>query len=208
MMMQPIDFNLFHPEPLLLVISGPSGVGKDATLNSLKRRKSNLHFVITVTSRPIRAEEREGVDYYFVTTAQFEEMIRRNEFIEYAHVYADYKGIPKKQIEQAFDSGKDVILRLDVQGAARIRALYPEAVLIFLIPENQDEWLKRLMERKTETEESLALRVETARKELACLPDFDYIVVNSEGHLEETVDTIENILSAEHHCIQHRKVKR
>src|SRR5208337_1487330 len=103
-------------QPLLIVISGPSGVGKDAVLKSLQQRKLDFHFVVTSTSRPARLNERDGIDYFFVTKEKFEEMIAQGELIEYAMVYDQYKGVPKSQIRQAIESGKDVIMRVDVQG--------------------------------------------------------------------------------------------
>ncbi len=205
MSFEPLDFDLYHPEPLVIVISGPSGVGKDATLRLLKKHNLPLHFVVTMTTRPIRSNEQEGVDYFFVSCEAFEEMIAQDRMIEYARVYNDYKGIPKSQIEQAIASQKDVILRLDVQGAARIRSLYPQAILVFLIPSSHDEWLNRLKERRSETPESLALRIETAREELKQIDMFDYVVVNSEGRLDQTVEAIEAVIVAEHHKLAHRK---
>ena len=201
-----LSFDLYHPQPLLVVISGPSGVGKDAVLKSLQKRSCDLHFVVTMTSRAPRNGEVDGEDYFFVTREKFEEMIRQDEFIEYAVVYDDYKGIPKPQIRQALDSGRDVILRVDVQGAQTLRRLCPDAVLIFLIPTNEKEWYDRLRNRKTETPESLALRLKTAKKELEYLAEFDYVVVNAQDRLEETVDSIEAIIEAEHHRVQPRKV--
>lgn len=197
---------LYRPEPLIVVISGPSGVGKDAVLQALRRRAKDFHIVVTATSRARRSTETEGVDYFFVTKDYFEKMIAHNELIEYAIVYGEYKGIPKEQVKQAIESGKDVILRLDVQGAARVRSICPQAVLIFLIPENEDEWLQRLNDRATETPENLRLRVKTAREEVARLGEFDYMVVNSQGELERTVDTILDIINTEHHRVEHRKV--
>src|SRR5574340_417169 len=123
-------------KPLVIVISGPSGVGKDAVVKAMQRRGMAFHFVVTTTDRPKRAEEVAGVDYNFVTTSRFEEMIRNDELVEYARVYGDYKGVPKAQIEDALASGMDVVLRLDVQGAARVRQLFPDSVQIFLVPEN------------------------------------------------------------------------
>jgi guanylate kinase len=201
-----LSFDLYHPEPLLVVISGPSGVGKDAVLKSLQERGLPLHFVVTMTSRAPRNGEVDGEDYFFVSREKFQELIQQNEFIEHALVYQDYKGIPKSQIRDALASKKDVILRVDVQGAQTLRRLCPDALLIFLIPTNEKEWLDRLRNRKTETAESLALRLETARQELQHLPDFDYVVVNTENHLENTVDTIVSIIEAEHHRVQPRKV--
>ena len=206
MTFEPIDFNLLHPGPLIIVISGPSGVGKDAVLQLMKKRKLPMHFVVTMTSRPMRETEQEGVDYFFVSCERFEEMIAQDKMVEYARVYSDYKGIPRSQVDEALASGKDVVLRLDVQGAAKIRALYPQAVLIFLIPSSQEEWLQRLKERRTESLESLRVRVETARQEIRRIQEFDYLVVNSEGQLEQTVDAIESIIISEHHRVNPRKV--
>ncbi|WP_363324764.1 guanylate kinase [Anaerolinea thermophila] len=202
----PLDFDLHHPKPLLIVISGPSGVGKDAVIKAMKEKGLPFHFVVTMTSRPIRPGEVDGVDYFFVSRERFEELIAADEFIEYANVYGDYKGIPRSQIRDAMASGKDVILRVDVQGAETVRRLCPEAVLIFLIPANKDEWLWRLKNRKTETEEALKLRVETAREELKQFSHFDYVVVNAHDRLDEAVRIITAIIEAEHHRIDHREV--
>lgn len=201
-----LSFDLFHPQPLLVVISGPSGVGKDAVLKALQQRGLVLHYVVTMTSRAPRNGEKEGVDYFFVSRERFEALIEQDEFIEYANVYNDYKGIPKSQIRQALASQRDVILRVDVQGAKTLRSLCPDAVLIFLIPSNEKEWLERLRSRKSETAESLALRLDTAKKELENLGEFDYVVVNAQDRLEDTVDTIEAIIRAEHHRVEPRKV--
>src|SRR5690606_17184064 len=133
-------------------------------------------------------------------------LIEQDEFLEYATVYEDYKGIPKSQIREALNSKKDIILRVDVQGAMTLRELCPEALLIFLIPSNQEEWLNRLDNRNTETKESLALRRKTAQQELEYLPEFDYVVVNAQDRLKETVDTIVAIIEAEHHRVVPRKV--
>lgn len=201
-----LSFDLYHPQPLLVVISGPSGVGKDAVLKSLQKRSLPLHFVVTMTSRAPRQGEEDGVDYFFVSREKFETLIDQDEFVEYAHVYDDYKGIPKSQIRRAIESGMDVILRVDVQGAQTLRRLCPDAVLIFLIPSNVKEWYDRLRNRKTETDESLALRLKTAQTELEYLSEFDYVVVNAHERLEETVDTIVSILEAEHHRVVPRRV--
>lgn len=201
-----LSFDLFHPQPLLVVISGPSGVGKDAVLKAMQQRGLMLHYVVTMTSRAPRNGEVEGVDYFFVSREGFEALIEQDEFIEYANVYNDYKGIPKSQIRQALASQRDVILRVDVQGAKTLRSLCPDAVLIFLIPSNEKEWLERLRSRKSETAESLALRLDTAKKELENLGEFDYVVVNAQDRLKDTVDTIEAIIRAEHHRVEPRKV--
>jgi guanylate kinase len=203
---QQIFDGLFHPEPLVVVISGPSGVGKDAVLQILRKCRQNFHIVVTCTSREPRPNEREGVDYFFVSRQKFVEMIANNELMEYSLVYDQYKGIPREQVHQALASGKDVILRLDVQGAAKVRTLYPGAVLIFLTPDNEAEWLRRLKGRASETAEGLQVRIATARQEVKCIHEFDYVVVNSDGALDKTVDTILDIVNAEHHRVEHRKV--
>lgn len=184
--------------PLLIVISGPSGVGKDTVLQRMKSRDLPFHFVVTATTRPPRPDEVEGVDYHFVSHDDFAEMIEQDELLEYAIVYNDYKGIPKQQVRQALESGKDVIMRLDVQGAETIRELYPDALLIFLSTETEGELEARLRARKTESKEGLKLRIATARQEMKQVEQFDYFVINPEFQLEQTVDSILAIVTAEH----------
>jgi guanylate kinase len=202
----PVQFNLYHPEPLLIVISGPSGVGKDTVLQRMKERNLPFHFVVTATTRAPRPDERHGVDYFFVSKDEFACMIERGDLLEYAIVYNDYKGIPKENVRQAMSSGKDVVMRIDVQGAATIHKLYPDALLIFLTTRDEAELENRLRTRKTESTEGLALRIATARQELRRIDDFDYVVVNEELHLDETVDIIMAIIQAEHHRVHPRKV--
>lgn len=193
-------------QPLLIVISGPSGVGKDSVLQCMKERELPFHFVVTATSRPQREGEVHGVDYFFTTRDEFETMIAGGELIEHALVYDDYKGIPKEQVQQALASGHDVIMRIDVQGAATIRKLYPEALLIFLSTNSEQELIERLKARRTETAESMELRLTSARKELEKIGLFDYYVINAENHLDQAVDTILNIINTEHHRSNPRKV--
>ena len=200
------EFNLHNPLPLLIVISGPSGVGKDSVLQALKHRSLPMHFVVTATTRPRRENELDGVDYFFVSKAEFARMIEQNELIEYAIVYNDYKGIPKEQVRDALNSGQDAIMRVDVQGAATVRKLAPEAVLIFLTTESEEALVKRLQARRTETAENLSLRIATARQELKRAAEFDYVIVNADGHLDDTVDIVSAIIRAEHHRVNHRKV--
>lgn len=192
--------------PLLIIISGPSGVGKDSVIQRMKERVLPFHFVITATTRQARKEEQHGVDYFFLSHDEFAEMIEKDELLEYAIVYGDYKGIPKEQVRKALDSGKDAIMRVDVQGAETVRKLAPQAVLIFLITESEDELIRRLKSRKTETPEGLKLRIATARKELEDLDIFDYLVVNSKDKLDEAVDMIQAIIRAEHLSVQQREV--
>ena len=192
--------------PLLIVISGPSGVGKDTVLESMRRRRLPFHFVVTATSRPQRAGEVDGEDYFFVSREQFEAMVEHCELIEHALVYNQYKGIPKQQVQDALASGQDVIMRIDVQGAATVRRLYPEALLIFLTTRSEEELVGRLRSRETETPESLRLRLTTARQEFEQLGLFDYLVVNADGQLDKAVDTISAIIQAEHHRTRPRRV--
>ena len=201
--------NLYQHQsrPLLVVISGPSGVGKDTVLQRMKERNLPFHFVVTATTRPPRPGEVHGKDYFFVSSDEFAEMIEKNELLEYANVYNDYKGIPKKQVREALDSGKDVIMRVDVQGAATVRALTGSgATLIFLTTTSETELVDRLRARKSETPEGLNLRIATARKELERIGEFDYCVVNHDMTLEETVDQIIAIISAEHSRVKPRTV--
>jgi guanylate kinase len=196
---------MIEKHPLLIVISGPSGVGKDSVVQGLKTRGLNLRFVVTATNRPPRPGEVEGVDYFFVSTDEFIAMIEADELIEYAQVYNDYKGVPKARLRDAFESGEDVIMRVDVQGASALRQKYPEAVLIYLTASEAD-LLSRLRVRGADNTDALRLRVAMARKEINRLPDFDYMVENAEGKLEETIDSIVAIIQAEHQKVNHRKV--
>ena len=189
--------SLQNPRPILVVISGPSGVGKDSVLQLLKRASYPFHFVVTATTRAQRHNERDGIDYHFVTVGEFAEMIENNELLEYAVVYGDYKGIPKKHVREALASGKDVIMRIDVQGAATIRQLVPNAVTIFLTAESEEKLIERLQERKTEAPDQLKMRIVTARRELRRIVEFDYVVVNHDSALDATVDEVVSIIKAE-----------
>jgi guanylate kinase len=202
-----VNFKLLHPEPLLVIISGPSGVGKDAVLRELRSRRHDLHIVVTATSRPKREGEVEGVDYIFLTREEFKKQIEAGEFIEYATVYQDYKGCLRSQVTDAFESGQDAILRVDYQGALTYRGLFPEAVLVFLVPENPEDWLHRLKNRGSETEESLRIRLGTIGEEIKSVDQFDYVVCNEYGKLQEAVDQIEEILRVEHLKVHPRKIK-
>jgi guanylate kinase len=200
-------FELQEPNPLLIVISGPSGVGKDTVLEEMKSRGLPFHFVITATTREPRPGEVDGIDYFFVSEDEFARMIDEDELLEYAVVYQDYKGIPKSQVREALQSGKHVVMRIDVQGAATIRKLAEDALLIFLSTKTEQELVERLRKRKTETKESINLRIATARQEMKKIDIFDYVVINKKGQLEETVDVIEAIINAEQHRVHQRTVE-
>lgn len=188
---------LTNMRPVLVVISGPSGVGKDATINRMKQSNHPFYFVVTATTRPKRPNEIDGVDYHFVSVGEFAEMIETGELLEYAVVYGDYKGIPKKHVREALASGLDVVMRIDVQGAATIRKLVPNAISIFLIAENEAELVRRLRDRKTEDADKLKMRIATARQELKRIGEFDYRVVNRVDEIDDTVGKVLSIISAE-----------
>ena len=205
--MTPIE-RVLDPPALLIVISGPSGVGKDETLKAMKARGHPFHFVVTATTRPRRDGEVEGVDYHFVSVDDFAEKIEQGELLEYAIVYGDYKGIPKQQVRDALASGLDVILRIDVQGAKTIRKLSESALLIFLVADSTDELERRLRERKSDPPDRLKIRIANAREEMKAATEFDYVVVNRRDQLESTVDTLLSIITAEKHRVRARGMPR
>jgi guanylate kinase len=164
----------------------------------MKERRCAFSFVVTATDRPARAGEVHGRDYYFYSTDEFRDMIDREEMLEHALVYGQLKGIPKAHVRRALDSGQDVVMRVDVQGARTVRKLVPMAVTIFLTVESEQELVTRLRERRTESEEAMQKRLAMARRELACIPEFDYVVVNRHHALDRTVDDVVAIIRAEH----------
>ncbi|MCH8832177.1 MAG: guanylate kinase [Chloroflexi bacterium] len=183
--------------PLLVVLSGPSGVGKDAALDALKLLDRPWRFVVTATTRPQRSGEQDGVDYIFLETAAFLKMKERDDLLESAQVYDYWYGVPRNQVRQGLQDGKDVILKVDVQGADTVRELAPDALFIFMIPSSFDELRSRLTKRMTEKPSEIDLRLSIAQSELGRVGEFDYRVVNREGQLEQTVAEIDAIITAE-----------
>ncbi len=195
----------YHPR--LVVISGPSGVGKDTIARRvIAQRPESFHFVVTATTRPPRPGEIEGHDYIFVSNQEFARMIEADEMLEWAIVYNDYKGVPKQQIRDALHSGKDVIMRVDVQGAATIRKLVPNAIFVFLIPNSEDDLVKRLIERKSETSEGLHLRIAMARQEMKRLNEFDYVVINADAAQSVAVNQVLAIIDAAHCRVKQKPI--
>ncbi|KAK6122638.1 hypothetical protein DH2020_043614 [Rehmannia glutinosa] len=195
-----------NPNPLIIVISGPSGVGKDSVIKKLREVREDLHFVVTATSRAKRPGEIDGKDYFFITKDEFLKMIEKNELLEYALVYGEYKGVPKQQIRDYMAKGCDIVLRVDIQGAANLRRiLRNSAVFVYLVAESEEALVNRLIGRKTETNEALVVRVASAREELRHLKEFDYVVVNKEGELERSVKVIDSIIEAEKARVQQRR---
>jgi guanylate kinase len=194
------------PVPLLVVISGPSGVGKDTVLMRMRELGLPFHFVVTANSRPMRPGEIDGFDYHFVSRSRFEEMIASDELLEWANVYGDYKGIPKFEVRKAFASGRDVVLRINVDGAATIKRIAPEALFIFIAPGSMTELRHRLEIRRTENAEALERRFALAQHEMEQLNLFDYVVLNHEARLDECVGQIRAIMMAEKQRVQPRQV--
>ena len=194
------------PNPLLLVLSGPSGVGKDLLLSRLREAGRPYHFTVTATTRPIRSGEQDGLDYHFVSKQDFEDMIANDELLEWATVHGNYYGVPKAQVMDALGRGQDVILKIDVQGAATVRRLAPEALFIFLSSPSDSELERRLRGRRSESEESLATRIEQAQYELQEAEKFDYTVVHHTDATDEAALKIEDIIRRERHRDPPRKV--
>ena len=205
MEMEASKYVIEDPKPLILIISGLSGSGKDTVINRLKEISTvDFHFVVTCNTRKKREGEIDGKDYHFITREKFISMIKNGEMLEHSEVYDDLKGVPRFEIEKAIENGKDIILRLDYQGMRKIKAVYPEAVSIFIIPPDSDAWLKRLRARNSDSEESLQLRIKTAVEELKYVSEFDYILVNDE--IDHAAMDLLTILRAEHMRNTNRKV--
>ena len=183
--------------PLLIVLSGPSGVGKDAVLSRMKEQGRGYHFTVTATTRRRRPAERDGVDYIFHSDQSFREMIERGELIEWAEVHGHLYGVPRAQVTDAMERGLDVILKIDVQGAATVRQIAGGAVSIFLSPPSIDELAQRLEGRMSETRRDLVIRLKAAEREMERAGEFDYVVVNATGRIDDTIREIESILERE-----------
>lgn len=183
--------------PLLVVLSGPSGVGKDAVLARMKKSGRSFHYVVTATTRPKRAQEKNGVDYHFLSRKEFQKMIDKHQFLEWANVYGNYYGVPKDEITSALSKGVDTIVKVDVQGAATIKQILPQAVFIFLIPPSVEELEKRLRRRSSESSKDLALRLEKAKGEIKSLPFFDYVITSHQNKLDEVISRIDAIVAVE-----------
>ena len=193
--------------PLLIVLSGPSGVGKDAVLNRLKESGYPLSYVVTLTTRPQRDNEHDMVDYHFVSTDEYRDVLVRNELLESANVYGNWYGVPRAAVKEALDRGEDVIIKIDIQGAATIKKIVPEAVFIFLAPPSMEELTARLTLRLTESPANLALRLETSKEEMKQLSRFDYVVVNHSGELDRVVSSIQAIITAEKCRVTPRQIE-
>jgi guanylate kinase len=182
---------------LLVVLTGPSGVGKDAVLDELARRNRRFHRVVTATTRAPRENERDGIDYFFLTDAAFDELIAGDGLLEWAQVYGHRSGVPRQQVLDRLDDGLDVFVRTDVQGADSIKRLMPEAVRVFIAPSSFEELEARIRARGSDDEERVSRRLEAARAEMARQREFEHVVFNEPGKLDATVDRLEDILRRE-----------
>ncbi len=192
---------------ILFVLSGPSGVGKDKAILTLKQRPGFcLHHVITVTTRPIRPGEVHGRDYFFIDRDEFARMERDGELLEWALVHEEYYGTPIAQVRDNLARGTDVLLKIDVQGAAKVKLRVPDAVFIFLAPPSLGILEARLRERKTESPAKMALRIANAAWEMDAMSSYDYAVVNYQNHIDDAVDKIDAIIQAERCRVKRRRI--
>jgi guanylate kinase len=192
--------------PLLVVITGPSGVGKDSVIARLKEVGPACHVTVTATTRPKRPNETHGRDYYFVDADEYRRMLDAGEFLEHATVYGYGYGTPRSPVRAALAAGTDVLLRIDVQGAATIARLVPGSIRVFLAPPSYEELEHRLRNRKADDPDVIARRLKTAHEELQRAGECDYVVVNEDGRLDETVCRIAAIMQAERHRVRRERV--
>ena len=183
--------------PLLVIVSGPSASGKTTVLAGLRELGRPWHFAVTATTRPMRPGEVDGKDYIFMDTADFLRARERDELLESAQVYDRWYGVPRWQVRDPLIAGRDVILGIDVQGAATVRSIAPEALTIFVMPASLDELRSRLAQRGTEDESEMQRRLREASVELSRIDEFDYRVVNRNGALDDAVREIDAIIAAE-----------
>jgi guanylate kinase len=197
------------PGALLVIISGPSGVGKDTIIRRLRTSPAaaNRRHVVTYKTRERRDEEIEGVDYHFVSVAEFERLRRRGAFLETALVHGQWSGTPRDQVVAALEEGRDAILKIDVQGAGAIRRIVPDALLIFVAPPSLEALSGRLVGRATESGSELRRRQEDAPGELARQDEYDHVVVNETGQVARTAAAIDAIIAAEHERSGTRRIR-
>jgi guanylate kinase len=188
-------------------LSGPSGVGKDAALTGMRKLGLDYHYVVTTTTRNKRPTEKDGVDYHFISKSEFNQMVEKKQFLEWAKVYDNYYGVPFSEITESFKRGKDVIVKVDVQGSATIRQALPDSLLIFLTPSSPEELGERLSRRGTHTPAELKLRIEKAKEEMNQVSAFDYVIVNHTDNLDLTILQINAIVNAEKCRVNPRVIK-
>ncbi|KGN43928.1 guanylate kinase 3, chloroplastic [Cucumis sativus] len=197
------DRLVYNQSPLVIVLSGPPGVGNDAVIKRLREVREGLHFAVTATTRPMRPGEVDGKDCYFISKEEFSAMMKRNELLEFSFMYGHYKGIPKTQIREFMEKGYDIVLRVEISRAKILRKiLRNSAVFVFLMAESEAKLGERSIDRKTGTEESLLVRLPWVRENVK---NFDYVVVNTDGKLESAVKLVESIIDAEKAKVRQRR---
>ena len=189
-----------------MVISGPSGVGKDVLIEKINSIGENYHFTITTTTRPIRLGEKNGVNHNFVTKVEFEKMKNENKFLEWAKVYGNFYGVPKKQIINAIKMRKHVLVRVDMQGANRIRSIVKDSLHIYILPPSIKTLRNHLLKRRVNDDADMERRLSEARTEMDCSSDFDYSVINIENQLEHTAHILNRIIEKESQKLPPRKI--
>jgi guanylate kinase len=180
---------------VLIVVSGPSGAGKGTLCKKLIERNKDIALSISCTTRALRGKEVEGINYYFISTEEFESRIENNDFLEYASVYGNYYGTPKWKVLELIDKGVDVILEIDIQGALKVKEEYQDGVFIFILPPSLQELKERISSRGTDSKEAIIKRMDCAYEELSYVFKYDYAIVND--YIENAVDKIEAIIVAE-----------
>jgi guanylate kinase len=203
------------PGAVLVIISGPSGVGKDTIIEALKGRhrqhrgprRHDHHFVVTCTTRPPRPGEVDGMSYHFMDRASFEALKESDELLEWAEVHGNLYGTPRAEVADSLARGVDVVLKIDVQGAQKVKERVQDAILIFVVPPSMEALFRRLRSRATESAEQLELRQRNAAIELARQGDYDHVVVNEDDQVERTAERIDEIISSEHAARADRRVR-
>ena len=191
---------------MLIVISGPSGVGKDTVINEIKKLNNSVYHTITTTTRPVRNGETDGIDYHFIAQDEFKVMIDHGDFLEWAQVYGNMYGTPKDQIRYALSEGYDVIAKVDVQGALSIKKMVPDALFIWISALSMEQLDARLKGRDTDSKQDIKLRIETAHKEMKLVHHFDYEVINEDGRSDKAASEILDIITAEKNRIKPRQI--
>lgn len=180
--------------PKIFLISGPSGVGKDSIVEEIRKIYTDFHFVITAVTRTKRNDEIDGKNHFFVTEDKFNEMIENDELIEWSKVYKNYYGVPKNQIDKPISENRSVLLRVDVQGAEKIKSKIPSVITIFIKPENFDQIEKHLSSRGENSKEDINTRIGAAKGEIELSKNFDYVITNQEGNIQLVIDKVKDII--------------